>query len=180
MRTSFWAAFAVAAIAALASVGLWGCNKPKPPQLTPKEVAVTSVDMGGFDMRVKMEAFNPNGFDIAVRSITAHVVVDGTQDLGTVTASQPITLPANARTLIDVPMNVKWKGIGGLAALAQARKPVPYTVEGTATVGGESLNVDLPFKLTGTITPEQVQQALAKSLKGIPGLPGFPALGPPR
>ena len=75
---------------------------------------------------------------------------------------------------------MKWKGLGGLASLAQAKKPVPYTVEGTATVGGESLNVDVPFKLEGKITPEQVQQALVKSLKGIPGLPGFPALAPPR
>ena len=171
---------AATVLAALASVGTSGCTKPKAPQLTPKEVAVTAVDIGGFDMRVKMDAFNPNGFDIAVRGIVAHVVVDGTQDLGTVSASQPIVLPANAHTLVDVPMSVKWKGISGLASLAQAKKPVPYTVDGTATVGGESLNVDVPFKLDGKITPEQVQQAAAKSLRGIPGLQGFPALSPPR
>jgi LEA14-like dessication related protein len=163
---------------AVASTGMCGCTKPKAPQLTPKEVAVTAVDIGGFDMRVKMDAFNPNGFDIAVRSIVAHVIVDGTQDLGTVTASQPIGLPANAHTPIDVPMNVKWKGIGALASLAQARRPVPYVVEGTATVGGESLNVDIPFKLEGKITPEQVQQAAMKSLQAIPGLQGFPGLAP--
>ena len=176
MKTFFFAAM----IVALASVGLCGCTKPKNPQLTPKEVTVTSVDITGFDMRVKMEAFNPNGFDITVRNIVAHVILNGTQDLGTVTASQPITLPANARTPIDVPMNVKWKGLGGLASLAQARAPVPYTVDGTATVGGESLNIDLPFKLEGKITPEQVQQAAAKSLQGIPGLQGLPGLAPPR
>ncbi len=147
-----------------------GCSKPKAPQLTPKEVAVTKVDVAGFDMRVKLDAFNPNGFDIAVRSIVAHVIVDGTQDLGTVTASQPINLPANAHTLVDVPMNVKWKGLGGLATLAQARKPVPYTLDGTANIGGDNLNVDVPFKLTGQITPEQVQSAALKSLQAIPGL----------
>ena len=176
MKTFFFAVMVVV----LASAGISGCTKPKNPQLTPKEVAVTSVDISGFDMRVKMDAFNPNGFDITVRNIVAHVILNGTQDLGTVTASQSITLPANAHTPIDVPMNVKWKGLGGLASLAQARGPVPYTVDGTATVGGESLNVDLPFKLEGKITPEQVQQAAAKSLQGIPGLQGFPGLTPPR
>ena len=95
------------------------CTKPQPPQLTPKEAKVTSVDITGFDMRVKMDAFNPNGFALSVRSVVAHVIVDGTQDLGTVTASQPINLPANAHTLIDVPMNVKWKGVGGLASIAR-------------------------------------------------------------
>ena len=165
----------------LVALGSSGCTKPQPPQLTPKEVKVTSVDITGFDMRVKMDAFNPNGFAISVNSIVAHVIVDGTQDLGTVTASQPITLPANTHTLLDVPMNVKWKGLGGLASLAQARRPVPYTVDGTANVGGQSLNVDVPFKLEGKITPEQLQQAALKSLQAIPGLPpGLQFPVPPR
>jgi LEA14-like dessication related protein len=175
MKTFFFA-LTVAALA----LGVSSCSKPKAPQLIPKEVAVTSVDLTGFDMRVKMDAFNPNSYTIAVRSMVAHVIVDGTQDLGTVTASQPISLPPNVHTLIDVPMNVKWKGVGGFASLAQAKKPVPYTVDGTATVGGESLNIDVPFKLQGTITPAQIQQAAVKSLQGIPGLPGFPAIPAPR
>jgi LEA14-like dessication related protein len=161
----------------LVVVALTACSKPQPPQLTPQQVAVTAVDVSGFDMRVKMDAFNPNGFAITVQSVVAHVIVDGSQDLGVVTSSTPIALPAGAHTAIDVPMNVKWKGLGGLATLAQARKPVPYTVDGTAKVGGESLNVDLPFKLQGQITPEQVQQAAMKSLQAIPGLQlqGLPA-----
>jgi LEA14-like dessication related protein len=147
------------------------CKKPLPPQLTPKEAKVTAVDLTGFDMRVKMEAFNPNGFELSVRSVVGHVVVDGTHDLGTVTSAQPISLPANARTVIDVPLNMKWKGAVNLATLAAARRAIPYTVDGTATVGGESLNIDVPFKLQGTITPEQLQQAGLKSLQNIPGLP---------
>jgi LEA14-like dessication related protein len=156
------------------------CAKPQPPQLTPKEVKVTAVDLTGFDMRVKMEAFNPNGFDLSVRSVVAHVLVDGTQDLGTVTASEPINLPANARTVIDVPVTVKWKGATNFASLATSKRPIPYTVDGAATVGGSSLNVDVPFKLQGVITPEQLQQAGLKSLQAIPGLKGLPNLLPPK
>ena len=50
---------------------------------------------------------------------------------------------------------------------------MPYTVDGTATVGGERLNVDVPFKLSGTMTPEQLQGALMKSLQGLPAIPGL-------
>ena len=156
------------------------CTKPLAPQLTPKEAKVTSIDATGFDMRVKMDAFNPNAFDLSVRSVVAHVIVDGNQDLGTVTAAQPIDLPANAHTLVDVPMNVKWKGIGGLASIAASKRPVPYTLDGTANVGGERLNLDIPFKLQGVITAEQIQQAVVKSLQAIPGLQGLPGLVPPR
>lgn len=168
----------VVALLALSATG--ACSKPQPPQLTPKEAKITSVDVTGFDMRVKVEAFNPNGFDLSVRTVVAHVVVDGTQDLGTVTSSQPINLPANARTLIDVPINVKWKSAVGLASIAASKRPVPYVVDGTATIGGASLNVDVPFKLQGVITAEQLQQAGLKSLQGIPGLQGLPGLLPPR
>jgi LEA14-like dessication related protein len=156
------------------------CSKPQPPQLTPLEAKVTAVDLGGFDMLVRLSAQNPNGFDLSVRSVSAHVIADGNQDLGTVTSAQPFVLHANARTTLDVPMNVKWKSAGGLVALATSKRPVPYTVDGTATIGGERLNVDVPFKLTGTITPEQLQQAGLKSLQGIPGLQGLPGLVPPK
>ncbi|MDB4933617.1 MAG: hypothetical protein JWP87_589 [Labilithrix sp.] len=166
--------------AAALVVTLAACSKPKAPQLVPQEAKVTSVDISGFDMRVKMDAFNPNGYPLSVRTVVAHVIVDGNQDLGTVTASQPIDLPANAHTIIDVPMSVKWKSVGSLAAIAAAKRPVPYTLDGTATVGGESLNVDVPFKMQGTITAEQLQQAGLKSLQGIPGLQGLPGLVPPK
>jgi LEA14-like dessication related protein len=156
------------------------CSKPQPPQLTPKEAQVTSVDISGFDLRVKMEAFNPNSVDLSVRTVVARVLVDGNQDLGAVTSSQPFNLPANARTVIDVPLAVKWKSVGNLASIAGAKRPVPYTVDGTATIGGERLNIDVPFKMNGVLTPEQLQQAAMKSLQGIPGLQGLPGLAPPK
>jgi LEA14-like dessication related protein len=172
--------FARGFAASVLIVGVVACSKPQPPQLTPKSAQITAVDLTGFDLRVKMDAFNPNGIELSVRSVVAHVVVDGTQDLGTVTSSQPFVLPANAHTLVDVPLNVKWKGIGSVAAIAQSKRPVPYTVDGTATIGGEHLNVDIPFKLQGTMTAEQLQQATMKSLQGIPGLQGLPGLVPPK
>jgi len=170
----------VAIVSLAAVVTCLACSKPQPPQLTPQQAKVTAIDVNGFDMTVKMDAFNPNGFELAVQSVVAHVIVDGNQDLGTVTASQPIALAANAHTAIDVPMNVKWKSASGFAAIATSRRPVPYTIDGTATVGGNRLNVDIPFKLQGTITAEQMQQAGLKSLQAIPGLQGLPGLVPPK
>ncbi len=176
--SSFGRRGALLVLPLLVLAGPVACSKPQPPQLTPKEAKVTAVDLTGFDMRVKMEAFNPNGYDVSVRTVVAHVVVDGTHDLGTVTAAQPFNLPANARTVIDVPLSVKWKGAVNFASLATSKRPIPYAVDGTATVGGESLNVDVPFKLQGVITPEQLQQAGLKSLQAIPALQGLPNLLP--
>lgn len=159
----------------LASAGA-GCSKPKPPQLTPRSAKVTKLDLAGVDLRVEMEAFNPNGFDLAVRRVTGHVVIDGKYDLGTVAVDQPITLPAGARTNLDVPLSVKWNGAQTFAAIGAARRAVPYTVDGTATIGGERFNVDVPFTLKGEITEEQVVSAALRSLQNLPGL--FPPPAP--
>jgi hypothetical protein len=45
-----------------------------------------------------------------------------------------------------------------------ARQAFPYRVTGTARVGGESLNVELPFTVNGVLTQEQV---IAAGLRGI-------------
>jgi LEA14-like dessication related protein len=160
--------------------GVPACSKPKPPELAPKEVTIASVDLRGFDFRLKLDAFNPNGFPLSVKSVAAHVVVDGNQDLGTVTGTQPISLPPNAHTTLDVPLNVKWTNIGTVLTIAAARRPVPFVIDGLATVGGDTLTVDVPFTLRGTMTPEQLQQATTKSIQNIPGLSGLPGLAPPR
>ncbi len=174
MKTLF-APFAIIVFLAL-SASL-GCSKPKAPQLTPKEAVVTSVDVLGFEMRVKMDVYNENDFPLTVRDVAAHVVLNGAQDLGTMKVVEPITLAANTHTLVDVPMTVRWKGALGFASLAQATRPVPYTVDGTANIGGDRLNLQLPFRLEGRITPEQVKEAVTRSLEKLPGL-GLPSLVP--
>jgi LEA14-like dessication related protein len=152
--------------------GVTGCSKPVPPTLTPKEAKITSVDLLGIDLRVTMDAYNPNKIDLAVRAVSARVLLDGKHDLGTVTVTQPVTLPAGARTIVDVPLSMKWKDATLLGVFATSKRSIPYTVEGTATVGGERLNVDLPFKMQGTVTQEQLAAATLKSLKGLPAIPG--------
>lgn len=160
--------FVVLSIGALALVA---CSKPQPPQLVPKSAKVTNVDLAGMDVRVTFDAWNPNGYDLSVRRVTAHVVLDGKFDLGTVTADQPISLPAGKRVLIEVPLQVRWNGAASLGALGTVKRAVPYSVDGTANVGGERLNLDVPFTIHGEVTQQQLVNAALKSIPNIPGLP---------
>lgn len=146
------------------------CKKPQPPQLVPQSAKVMNVDVAGIDMRVTFDAFNPNAYDLSVRRVTAHVVIDGKLDLGTVSADQPISLPAGKRILVEVPIAVRWNGATALGALGAVKKVIPYEVDGTANVGGETLNLDVPFKLRGEITQQQLVNATLKSLPNIPGI----------
>jgi LEA14-like dessication related protein len=149
------------------------CTKPDPPVLTPKSATVTAVTATGVGLSLSVEAYNPNGVDLSAQSVTGKVVLDGKYDLGTSTIAKPVNLPAGARTTLDIPLSVNWNDMSALATIATTNRPAPYTVDGTVTVGGGRLNVDLPFHMTGAISHEEILQATARSIPAIPGMPGF-------
>jgi LEA14-like dessication related protein len=147
-----------------------GCSKPDPPVLTPKEAKLSGVSLSGVTFNLNVEAYNPNRVDLSAQSVTGKVVLDGKYDLGTATITTPVSLPAGARTTIAVPLALAWHDMSAFAQLASSNRAAPYTVDGTVTVGGERLNVDLPFHLAGTITHDELVKVTTSSL---PALPGF-------
>ncbi|HZF51666.1 MAG TPA: LEA type 2 family protein [Polyangiaceae bacterium] len=166
------ARFAAPLLAALAMVS---CSGPEPPTLTPVSGAITSVSPAGLGLRVKLEAYNPNSFGLTTRDVTAKVTLDGRYDAGTVTIRHALDLPAQKRTALDIPVTMTWNDLAGLAGLAAAGRDIPYTVEGTVAVGGEKLNVNVPFRIAGSVTQKQLLQATMSSLPQIPGLPALVA-----
>ncbi|AUX40599.1 hypothetical protein SOCE26_020000 [Sorangium cellulosum] len=156
-----------------AALTLAACSRPDPPTLRPELAAVTAITARGIDLRVQLQVYNPNGIDLSTRSLKANVLLDGKHDVGTVTVPAPLKLASKQWTRLDVPLSVKWQDLTSIAALTAQRRGVPYQVDGTVAIGGETLNVDVPFRLTGTITHEQLIQAVQNSLPGLP-LPGLP------
>ena len=157
-------------LAAGLALAIAGCQKPEPPRLTPKEARVVALSPQGLDVLVKVEALNPNRMTLSAQAVTGKAKIDGKYELASVTITRPITLPPSTPTMIDVPMTLAWVDPRAVASLAATAKEVPYVFEGTVRVGGERLNVDLPFSMTGTISREQI---LAAALKGLPALPGW-------
>lgn len=150
-----------------------GCSRPEPPKLVPKEAQVTAIGPAGLDILLRMEATNPNRITLSAQAVTGKAKLDGKWDLGTVSIAKPVVLPSNTPTMIDVPMKLPWTDMKALGALASATGPVPYVIDGTVTVGGENLNLDLPFHLSGTITREQIGAAAMKAVPGLPAIPGL-------
>jgi LEA14-like dessication related protein len=149
------------------------CSKPEPPTLVPKEAQVTGVGPAGLDVLLRMEATNPNRLTITAQAVTGKAKLDGKWDLGTVTIAKPVVLPPKTPTMIDIPMKLPWTDMKALAALASATGPVPYVVDGTVTIGGENLKLDLPFHVSGTVTREQIGAAAMKGMQGLPAIPGL-------
>jgi LEA14-like dessication related protein len=168
------------ALLAALTLSLAGCAKPEPPQLTPVAVALTGISSSGMDVLVKLDAHNPNRIDLSGRRVSAKLTLDGKVDGGTVRADTPFTLPAQKTTRLDMPLSVQWSNVAGVAALAMGNRPIPYRIEGTVEMGGDTIHIDVPFRVEGTLAHDEIVKAALGSLPKIPGIPGLPALPAPR
>jgi LEA14-like dessication related protein len=159
-----------AAVAWLAAFTVFaGCSKPKPPTITPRSARVTNVSLQGVDIDADLIVYNPNDIDLAVKGVTATVTLDHKYDVGTFEEKKPVTLPAKKKTIVKMPIKVRWADVMGLADLAMSNKDIDYLVDGSAEVGGDVLRVNLPFSITGTVTHAQIMQAAGKAMpKDLP------------
>ena len=153
-----------------AALGLLACTKPEPPTVKPVSGKLTGISTTGIEIEAKLEAENPNDFEIQVKSFTSSVTLDHRIKVGTVTSLHPVTLPANKKKVFDVPISVKWDDVSSLVPLSLSSKDVPWEAEGTVKVSAHSLEVNIPFKVNGVLTHAQIMTAVSKSIPRIPGL----------
>jgi LEA14-like dessication related protein len=154
-----------------AALALGACSKPEPPTVRPISGKLVSISPTGMTVEAKLEATNPNDFELSVKSFTATVTLDHAHNIGTVTSPHAVTLPAKKKKQIDVPITLKWNDVAALAPLALSNRDVPWEAEGTVKIGADVMDVELPFKVSGVVTHAQLSQAVGKSLPKLPGLP---------
>ena len=157
-------------LAFAAALGLLACTKPEPPTVRPVSGRLVGINEKGLEVEAKLEATNPNDFEIKVKSFTADVTLDHRIKVGTVTSNSVVTLPANKKKVFDVPISVKWDDVATLVPLSLSNKDVPWEAEGSVKVAAESLEVNIPFKVNGVLTHQQIMTAVSKSIPRIPGL----------
>ena len=146
------------------AISLVACSRPKPPTIVPEKATVLSVGVAGVQMKVELGIDNPNGIDIAARSVSAEVLLDGKHALGQVTVPHEFKLPAKARSHLEVPLVLQWKDVSLLLALAGSNRSIPYDVDGKVSLGGDLVEVEVPFRLHGEVTHEQLVQATLNSI----------------
>lgn len=152
----------------LVGLSLVACKRPKPPTLTPEKGELTAIGPDGIHLTLHLGVENPNGFDLSARSVAGRVLLDGKHDMGTVAVSQPFRLAAGQVTHLSVPVTLGLEDVPMVLALAASNRDISYDVDGSVNVGGDSLNVNLPFHLSGQLTHEQLVRATVNSLPRFP------------
>ncbi len=153
------------------------CSRPQPPRLTPKHATISSVSPEALGVDLTLDATNPNAVDLPVRNVSGRVVIDKTIQVGATTVDQTVTLPANQTTEINLTLSIPWTDLVPLAGLATSdRRWIPYTLDGTVGLGGDLVNVRVPFKIEGNVSREQIMRAAVSALPAIPGIPPIPGI----
>ncbi len=148
-----------------------GCSKPKPPTITPKSAQILAVTPVGVQLEVAFDVTNPNGYPLVIHAVDGRFSLGGTggAELGTAHAEPSSSIPADATSTVTSTLAVGWTNLAALAPFTLSPAAVPYTFAGNATLGGEHLNVTVPFTLTGELTRAQLITAGLKGLS-LPGL----------
>jgi LEA14-like dessication related protein len=149
---------------------LGSCSKPEPPRITPRSVRVATVSPAGVGLALELDVYNPNSFPILAQNVNGTFELGNGVELGRGRAPAQSSIPAKGSAVVNSQLAVTWTNAAALAPFALSTAPVPFTFRGVAAIGGEKLNVDVPFTIKGELTREQVLQAGLRGLGGS-GLP---------
>ena len=136
---------AVAAISACASLGMGGFQEPV---VTFKDIKVRGLGLSGGSLDAYLSIYNPNGFRLDATRLTYNVLV-GQNQLGTGELNSRFTVQDKDSTIVRIPIDFTYAGIGAAAAQMMQSGSVPYTITGDVTVATPVGNFTRPYTGTG-------------------------------
>lgn len=134
------------------------CARPQPPSVVPHVVRFSAVTPTGLDFDVQLQVHNPNSFPLAAEAVTGTLYGARDQRLGQGTSHPGASIPAGSTRLVASQVHIGWENLMAIAPLLAAER-IPYEFRGDVTLGGESINVTLPFTLSGELTRTQLLDA---------------------
>jgi LEA14-like dessication related protein len=144
------------------------CSKPQPPTITPRSIRVSSVGPAGLTLAIELDVHNPNSFALSARSVEGALEIGTGIEVGNARAAPEAPIPARESAIVQSELRVGISNLLALAPYALQAQPVPYRFRGQALIGGESLNVGVPFELRGELTPAQLLELGSRGLGVTP------------
>ncbi len=129
----------------------WWIEKPA---FRLQEVVVDHISAGDLRMTLKVEAENPNRFDLTITSLDYTFTIDRHQ-VGKGSLTTEVRLPASAKSIVDIPLSVRLGPAGGLLKSIFSGRESVYGIEGTARIHTLIGSTTVPFSATGTFRPKR-------------------------
>jgi len=115
----------------------------------------------GVMLAVTFDVANPNRFPLVVHAVDGRFFLGAGAgvELGKAHAEPASSIPAQGTSTVTSQIAIGWTNLAALAPFVLSPAAVPYRFDGNATLGGESLNVSLPFTLAGQLTRAELLNA---------------------
>jgi LEA14-like dessication related protein len=144
---------AVAAIggggAACAGVGLGGFEEPV---VTVSNVRVNGLGLNGGSVDIMLNVYNPNNFRLDGTELTYQLWVDSIP-FGSGTTRENFVVAGDDSTIVTLPLDFTWSGVGSVGRAVLNTGTVPYRVAGNLRVSSAVGGVTVPYDRTGRFSP---------------------------
>lgn len=158
----------IIALGCTVALGSFGCAKPEAPTLKPESMVVKAAGTDGLSVDLTLDAYNPNSIPLSAKSVKAKAKIEQKIDLGEVDVKTAVDIPAKKHAKITVPLKLPWNDVTSVALMAATKPSLSFSVDGTAAVGGDSVQFNVPFETSGSITREQLVEITKNAIPKLP------------
>ncbi len=132
------------------------------PDIQEPEVRLAGVRLGGVGLEggllyVRLSVINPNSFGLEAAGLTYDLDLsepgDGRQewaDVATGTFREDVRVGANDSTVLEIPVEFTYRGLGGAVQSVLRTGTVDYRVQGTVMLR-EPISTEIPYRHSGTV-----------------------------
>jgi LEA14-like dessication related protein len=140
---------ATAAIAITSGCSSLGRQVFQQPIVHLQDVRVNGVGLTGGNLDVKLSVYNPNGYRMDATRLSYNVLVGDSVRFAQGTIDSRFTVNGNDSSVVTIPVNFTYTGIGAAGRQLLNTGGVNYHVNGDVTVGTVVGNFTVPYTSTG-------------------------------
>lgn len=138
-----------AAVVLTAGCSVLGRQAFQQPIVRLQDVRINGVGLTGGNLDVRLSVYNPNGYRMDATRMSYNVLVGDSVRFATGTVDSRFTVNGNDSSMVTIPVNFTFAGIGAAGRQLLNTGGVAYRVNGDVTVGTMVGNFTVPYTSTG-------------------------------
>lgn len=151
MRKAVLLAVAAVTVAGASGCATLGRKVFKEPVVNFQQLSINGLGLTGGSLDVVLSVYNPNNFRLDASRLTYNLMIDSVR-FGSGALDQKFTVQSGDSTIVRLPINFTYAGIGEAGRQLLNTGSVNYRVSGDMTVGTPLGNFTRPYDRTGRYT----------------------------
>ena len=151
MRTVVLSVLAAATVSVAGGCAAGGARVFREAEVNFRELSINGLGLTGGSLDVVLSVYNPNGYNLDATRLTYNLVLDSVP-FAAGALDQKFSVEDRDSTVVRLPIDFKWRGIGEAGRQLLNSGAVNYRVTGDVTVGTPLGNFTRPYSQAGRYT----------------------------